>query len=94
MSVNFNIRMDKNLKDRAFPVIESYGLTPAMAVKLFLTQIADTRELPLSFSYKARIPNETTVRALQEAIEARNIPASEEYTLDKAMQVMKEIAGA
>ena len=52
-SVNFNVRMDKTLKERAFPIIESYGLTPAQAIKLFLNQIADTRTIPLSFTHHA-----------------------------------------
>ena len=46
-SINFNIRMDKSLKERTFPIIESYGLTPAQAVKLFFNQIANTRIIPL-----------------------------------------------
>lgn len=63
MSINFNIRMDESLKERAFPIIESYGLTPAQAVKLFLNQIADTQALPLSLAYKAgKIPNAVTTR--------------------------------
>lgn len=51
-STNFNIRLEQSLKDRAFPVIESYGLTPAQAFKLFLNQVAETNTLPLSFDYR------------------------------------------
>lgn len=32
-TTNFNIRMDEKLKEEAFPIIESYGLTLAQAVK-------------------------------------------------------------
>ena len=67
-SVNFNVRMDKTLKERAFPIIESYGLTPAQAIKLFLNQIADTRTIPLSFTHHANGEyNEATRRSLIEA---------------------------
>ena len=67
-SINFNVRMDKNLKERAFPIIESYGLTPAQAIKLFLNQIADTRTIPLSFTHHAKSEyNEATRRSLIEA---------------------------
>ena len=94
MSINFNIRMDESLKERAFPIIESYGLTPAQAVKLFLNQIADTQALPLSLAYKAgKIPNAVTTRASEEAIAERNNPTAQTYTLAEAMQAMQELAG-
>ena len=50
---NYNIRLDKDLKDRAFSVLESYGLTPSQAIKLFLNQVAETNTVPLSFDYQA-----------------------------------------
>ena len=53
-TTNYNIRLDEALKDRAFSVIESYGLTPAQAIKLFLHQVAETNSIPLEFSYQSR----------------------------------------
>ncbi|WP_037586542.1 type II toxin-antitoxin system RelB/DinJ family antitoxin [Stenoxybacter acetivorans] len=83
-STNFNIRMDESLKERAFPVIESYGLTPAQAVKLFLNQIADTKTIPLSFQHNSnRIYNEATRQSL---IEAR-----EEFTTAKRYSNLEEM---
>ena len=70
-SINFNIRMDESLKERAFPIIESYGLTPAQAVKLFFNQIANTRSIPLSFNQEDRVPNEATRQAMLEAVARR-----------------------
>lgn len=68
MSINFNIRMEEELKERAFPVIERYGLTPAQAVKLFLRQIADTQTIPLTFNHHAiPVPNALTRAAIAEA---------------------------
>lgn len=94
MSINFNIRMDESLKERAFPIIESYGLTPAMAIKLFLNQIADTRALPLSFNYKAEEkPNAITAKALEEALAERENPTATSYTLEEAIKTMQEIVG-
>lgn len=66
-AINFNIRMDENLKKRAFPVIESYGMTPAQAVKLFFNQIAATQIIPLSFDHNALVPNIATRIAIEEA---------------------------
>ena len=33
-------------------MFESYGLTPSQAIKLFLTQVAQTNQVPLSFEYQ------------------------------------------
>ncbi len=53
-TTNYNIRLDQELKDKAFAVFESYGLTPSQAIKLFLNQVADTNTVPLSFDYKSK----------------------------------------
>ena len=50
---NYNIRLEQELKDSAFSVFESYGLTPSQAIKLFLSQVAQTNTVPLSFDYQA-----------------------------------------
>lgn len=54
-ATNYNVRLDQDLKDRAFAVIESYGLTPPQAIRLFLNQIADTNTVPLSFDYQSKL---------------------------------------
>ena len=52
-TTNYNIRLDQALKEKAFSVFESYGLTPSQAIKLFLTQVAETNTVPLLFDYHA-----------------------------------------
>lgn len=54
-TINYNLRLEKELRDNAFAVLESYGLTPSQAIKLFLTQVAQTNAVPLSFDYQARV---------------------------------------
>lgn len=39
-AVNFNMRLDAELKDKVTPILEDYGLTMPQAFKLFLNQIA------------------------------------------------------
>lgn len=91
-TINFNIRMDESLKERAFPIIESYGLTPAQAVKLFFNQIAITQTIPLSFEHNAnRIPNATTRRAI-EAAEAEFASAERYKTVEEAILAMQKMA--
>ncbi|MBF7684167.1 type II toxin-antitoxin system RelB/DinJ family antitoxin [Acinetobacter sp. B5B] len=51
-TTNYNLRIDTELKERAFLVFEKYGLTASQAMKLFLTQVANTNAIPLSFDYK------------------------------------------
>ncbi len=71
-SSNYNIRLDDDLRQRAFAVFDSYGLSPSQAFKLFLTQVADTNTIPLSFDYKSeKTPNATTRAAMEEAIQNR-----------------------
>jgi DNA-damage-inducible protein J len=50
-TTNFNLRLEQDLRDRAFPVFERYGLSASQAFKLFLTQVAETNKIPLSFDY-------------------------------------------
>ena len=57
ITTNYNIRLDQELRDRAFAVFESYGLTPSQAIKLFLNQVAETNTVPLSFDYQSKPVN-------------------------------------
>jgi len=56
-TTNYNIRLDQELKDKAFSVLEGYGLTPSQAIKLFLHQVAETNSIPLSFDYHVNSNN-------------------------------------
>jgi RHH-type rel operon transcriptional repressor/antitoxin RelB len=56
---NYNIRLEQDLKDRAFAVIESFGLSPAQAIRLFLKQTAETNIIPLTFDYQVRASKST-----------------------------------
>lgn len=92
-ATNYNIRIDRELRDRAFAVFESYGLAPAQAIKLFLNQVADTRTVPLSFDYNAG--HVFNAAARQSLIEARKEfeTASRYPGVEEAVAAMREIAG-
>lgn len=70
-AVNYSIRIDKELRDEAFAVLESYGLSPSQAFRLFLQQVAGTGTVPLSFDYAqssiAYEKNPTTMQAVEDA---------------------------
>jgi addiction module antitoxin, relB/dinJ family len=83
-TTNYNIRLDDNLRERAFAVFESYGLSPSQAIKLFLNQVADTRTVPLSFDYKAaENHNEATRQSL--------IAARKEFKTAKRYNSLEEM---
>lgn len=52
-TVNFNMRVEKELKDETSQIFENYGMTTAQAVRMFLVNVAKTKKVPLSFDYQA-----------------------------------------
>lgn len=73
-TTNYNIRLDQELKEKAFSVFESYGLTPSQAIKLFLNQVAETNTVPLSFDYHSKPSNSPlqAVTALDDSNHTKN----------------------
>lgn len=65
-TTNYNIRLDQELKDKAFSVLESYGLAPSQAIKLFLHQVAETNSIPLAFDYHVN-PNNSPIKTVSES---------------------------
>ncbi|MBS9773797.1 MAG: type II toxin-antitoxin system RelB/DinJ family antitoxin [Tenacibaculum sp.] len=92
MQASYNIRLDEELKETAFSVFDSYGISPAQAIRLFLKQVAHTRAIPLSLDWEqVREPNEETKQAIEDA--RREYATAERYgTLEDALQAMKKIA--
>lgn len=80
-TTNYNIRLDQDLKDRAFSVFEGYGLTPSQAVKLFLNQVAETNTVPLSFDYQPT-PSASTLKAMVELESGQYTESSLEELLE------------
>ncbi len=94
-TTNFNLRLEQDLRDRAFPVFERYGLSASQAFKLFLTQVAETNKIPLSFDYveSDNVPNSVTRKAL---LDAKNrVDFSESYeTPEEFMKAMQDLTNA
>lgn len=89
-NTSFNLRLDKELKEQSFAVIERYGLTPTQAIKLFLKQVADRKILPLSFNYQADEPNEETQQAMLMADKGLN-DCYEVNSAEELTKVMEKI---
>lgn len=88
-AVNYNIRLDKELRDEAFAVLDSYGLSPSQAFKLFLKQVAGTGVVPLSFDYAPKhIAYESNPLSVQAIKDARN---GDTISYDEVEDMMTEL---
>lgn len=85
---NFNMKLDDELREKVVPVLETYGLTPAQAIKLFFKQISETHEVPLSFDWAKKIPYENSSTTMQAIEDARNGKLSH---YNSANELLKEI---
>lgn len=65
----FSFRTNSAVKNTAFDVIKGYGMTPSQVFNMFLTEIANTKTIPLSLNYQ---PNLETQQAMQEAKSGKN----------------------
>lgn len=63
-NASFSFRVSEGLKTEAFKVINEYGLTPSQVFNLFLTEIANTKTIPVNLSYLK--PNKETLEAMNE----------------------------
>lgn len=61
---NINVRIDDSLKKEAETVFQNIGLSASTAISLFYKQVVRTNSIP--FSLIADIPNERTMKAIEE----------------------------
>lgn len=66
-------RIDPNTKERAERIFERLGLTASQAITLFYKQVELQRGLP----FAVELPNETTLKALDEARGRKGLPRFE-----------------
>ena len=78
-----------------FQCLSGYGLSASQAFKLFLTQVAETNKIPLSFDYAEteNVPNSVTRKALTEAKNRTDFSDAYE-TPEEFMKAMQELANA
>lgn len=69
-SLTYQIRLDEELKTRAFALFSSLGITPAQAIKMFLTQAVNTQSMPIPMQYT---PNIETIKAIEEVKQKKNL---------------------
>ena len=64
---NVNVRMDEQIKAKAEAIFAQLGMTPTTAITLFYNQVIRTSSIP--FALRVDVPNETTLKALEEVDE-------------------------
>lgn len=86
---NINIRVDDHLKHQSFAVIERFGLNPSQAIKMFLTQIAQTGTIPLSLDYSISPNYELNSTTMQAIDETRKGNVHSVQSIDELMEQLK-----
>jgi len=77
--VTTSIKIDKTKRDEAKKIFNQLGLTMGEAFNIFLSRVIMEKGIP----FEVKIPNETTLKALEEAKSNQNM---EESSLDKLIK--------
>jgi DNA-damage-inducible protein J len=67
-------RVDPELKSDAEKVLHKLGISTTEAINLFLSQVRLRKGLP----FDVKIPNKTTLKAMKDAEEERNLTESKD----------------
>lgn len=86
---NMNIRMDDATKKQAEVLFAELGMNMTTAVNVFLKQAV--REQGMPFDITARVPNEVTLKALQEGDRIANDKSVHGYTDMKSLRGALEV---
>lgn len=73
-TINVNIRMDKNVKEQYEKLCKSLGMNMTTAFNIFATAMVRQKKIPFEISLE--YPNEETLRAMDDAINHKNIYGS------------------
>ncbi len=76
-----NVRIDREIKERAAAILEASGLTTSMAVRLFLLKVVEEKSFPLEMAR----PNLRTRRAIASARRGKVIKSKSNTELLKKL---------
>lgn len=86
--VNVTIRMDAGVKAKADALFESLDLDMPTAINLFVKECLLRQGLP--FEPSLNVPNQTTIKALEEANDMIRTGNFKRYTVDEALDALKK----
>jgi DNA-damage-inducible protein J len=85
LDATIRARCDADLKNAAEAIFKELGISTSQAINMFLAKV--TREKGIPFELK--IPNETTIQAMQEARDGINMEAVSIDELEAEFENMK-----
>jgi DNA-damage-inducible protein J len=88
-TTNLNLRVDSDVKSKVEVVLNDMGLNFTTAVNIYFKQILRTGEIP--FKIKVDLPNEETIRAMEETEALLKSPNTKYY--DSAKALFEDIEG-
>ncbi len=93
-TVNYNIRLDKDLKENSAQVFNDYGISLSQGIKMILTQIVKTKEIPVSLDYCNTVNEQTKQDLLQSMaeFEAGQCDTIQTESVEDALKQLTEIA--
>jgi len=78
LNTTVRARIDNDVKVSAEAVLQSIGMEPSDAIRLFYQQIANRGEFPLEL----RVPNQTTINAMNADVEPSVYKSSDDLFND------------
>ena len=82
-SVNVTFRMDPKVKAQVDELYSSLGMNMSTAINMFVRQCLRERQLP--FQPSLIVPNQATIRAMEESDEMIRTGNFKSYSLDEAL---------
>ncbi len=74
-----NVYLDSHIKDEAKKLFKKYGISLSEAINIFLAQSVYNRGIP----FEIKLPNEETMKAIEETREGKNLENISLDTLKK-----------
>ncbi|MBR0574495.1 MULTISPECIES: type II toxin-antitoxin system RelB/DinJ family antitoxin [Pasteurellaceae] len=93
-TVNYQIRLNKELKENAIKIFDDYGLSLSQGIKMILTQVVNTKEIPVNLTYCNTVNEKTKISLLTAMQELDNDNSNEiqAESIDEALKKLVEIA--
>lgn len=86
-TINLNLRVDSDVKSKVETVLNEMGLSFTTAVNIYFKQILRTGEIP--FKIKVDLPNDETLKAMEETERLLNSPDTKYY--NNAKELFRDI---
>ncbi len=85
--IRTNVYLDKENKEKAQEIFKKYGMGISDAINIFLSQVVMEKGIP----FKIKIPNDTTLKAIKDVQEGKNM---QEVSFEELKKEIKNITNA